>query len=355
MTLVLLPKWLGDLVMSAGLLSRLNAQGPRTAVHVAVPEHLADLAGLLPGVGAVHAYRPDACRGPLGALRLGRRLGRHGPYTTCFCLPRSFRSAITAYGTGAPVRVGYRQEGRSFLLTRAERRLPGVHRAVELARLAPDGSPTPGAETAVRLTRPPDSVLRALAGEVEHPVVALNVHSEAQARRMSLPKWARIASALAPAVARTIVLVGSPRETVRTNEFLALLPSDVPVVNLCGRTTPGQLAGVLAACDAVLTSDSGPAHLANALGVPTVVLFGAGDERSTAPFNPSGRQVIRVAGLPCAPCVKNECRFGEPICLEHLDETTIILAVAAAVAAGTPASPERAQPALMPPNEDYSR
>ncbi len=333
MTLVILPKWLGDLVMSAGLLSELAARHPRTAIHVAVPAHLADLAGLLPGVDAVHAHAPDAYQGPMGAFRLGRTLGRRASYDTCYCLPRSFRSAIIAYGTGAPVRVGYRQECRSFLLTRAERRMPGVHRAIELARLADSSSP--GTHVNIWLARPPASVVQTLAMTFERPAIAINLHSEAQARRMSLEKWARIAAAITTGLARTIVLVGSVHEVARTDEFLALLPPTVGVVNLCGRTTAGQLAGVLAACDAVVSSDSGPAHLANAIGVPTVVLFGAGDERITVPFNPAGRHVLRLDGLSCAPCVKNRCRLGRPVCLEDLDESAVVRAVAAAIEART--------------------
>jgi lipopolysaccharide heptosyltransferase II len=332
-TLVILPKWLGELVMSAGLLSALDARRPRTAIHVAVPAHLADLAGLLPGVDAVHAHTPDTCRGPLGALRLGRALGRRVRYDTCYCLPRSFRTAIIAYGTGATERVGYRQECRSFLLTRAERRVPGVHRAIELARLAPSSSPTPSVH--VHLARPPASAVQALVEGCERPAVAINLHSEAQARRMSLDKWARIAGAIAPGLARTIVLVGSVHDVARTEAFLERLPPTIRVANVCGRTTAGQLAGVLAACDVVLSSDSGPAHLANAIGVPTVVLFGAGDERTTVPFNPAGRHVLRLEGLPCAPCVQNRCRLGRPVCLDDLDESAVVGAVAAAIGART--------------------
>ena len=81
-------------------------------------------------------------------------------------------------------------------------------------------------------------------------------------------------------------------------------------------------------CTAVLTTDSGPAHLANALGVYTVVLFGAGNENNTAPYNKNNRTIIRLGLLPCEPCVNNTCKvYGVPQCLVQLDENLITAAV----------------------------
>ena len=75
----------------------------------------------------------------------------------------------------------------------------------------------------------------------------------------------------------------------------------------------------------MLTTDSGPAHLANALGTHTVVLFGAGDENNTAPYNHEYRTIIRLGKLDCEPCRKNVCiRYGTPQCLEQLDTHMII-------------------------------
>ena len=77
----------------------------------------------------------------------------------------------------------------------------------------------------------------------------------------------------------------------------------------------------------MLSTDSGPAHLANALGRPLVVLFGAGSEQETAPYDKNVRTVLRLAQLPCEPCVRNTCQFGMPKCLQLLSEATITAAV----------------------------
>ena len=78
----------------------------------------------------------------------------------------------------------------------------------------------------------------------------------------------------------------------------------------------------------ILSTDSGPAHLANAIGLPVVVLFGAGNEFNTAPFNKQKRMIIRYGQLNCEPCVKNTCKlYDVPKCMEMLDELQIISAL----------------------------
>jgi ADP-heptose:LPS heptosyltransferase len=72
-------------------------------------------------------------------------------------------------------------------------------------------------------------------------------------------------------------------------------------------------------------------HLANALGVHTVALEGASDEKNTAPYNADKRTLIRSGLLPCEPCVKNVCKFGVPTCLMNMQEQIIVQAVVQAL------------------------
>ena len=75
----------------------------------------------------------------------------------------------------------------------------------------------------------------------------------------------------------------------------------------------------------MITTDSGPAHVANALGTPTIVLFGAGNENNTAPYNKNNSTIIRFGQLPCEPCVNNVCKvYGTPECLLRLDDNFIV-------------------------------
>ena len=89
-----------------------------------------------------------------------------------------------------------------------------------------------------------------------------------------------------------------------------------------------ELARLMSNSEIILSTDSGPAHLANAIGIPSVVLCGAGNEKNTAPYNDKGLTIIRLGLLPCEPCVKNICvLYGIPKCLELLDEKRIVNAM----------------------------
>jgi ADP-heptose:LPS heptosyltransferase len=98
-------------------------------------------------------------------------------------------------------------------------------------------------------------------------------------------------------------------------------------VNLAGRTTLPELAWLLARMDAFVSVDSGPAHLANAVGTMTVALFGAGDETITGPWNAARLRVLRADGVPCRMCRRNDCRLGAPVCLEDIPIEAIVAAV----------------------------
>jgi ADP-heptose:LPS heptosyltransferase len=317
--LVRAPNWLGDLVMSAGFFGRLRDAFPGAAVSVIVRE---ELAGLVPLLGAFEAVYPLPRRGsgnPLALVAFGRRT--HGRYRLFFTLPDSFASAWLGFWTGSRERIGFRKEGRSFLLTRALAKPSGRHRTEEYVALLGDFLADPADGMRVRLEAVPP---RALDRRGHRLAVGLNVHSEAASRRMPLSLWAEIGRRLIAETDSILVLTGAPGERERTQTLARMLARDDRVLDMAGRTAITELPGLLASLDLLISSDSGPAHLANAVGTHTVVLFGAGDERCTAPYNAGHRTVIRVEGFECAPCRSNRCFLGEiPPCLAAMDPRRI--------------------------------
>ncbi|HMI77937.1 MAG TPA: glycosyltransferase family 9 protein, partial [Ferruginibacter sp.] len=108
----------------------------------------------------------------------------------------------------------------------------------------------------------------------------------------------------------------------------ASLVNKINITNKAGQTNLQELVSLMSSCPVMLTTDSGPVHVANALGVHTIVLFGAGNENNTAPYNTENRSIIRLGQLACEPCVSNTCKlYGVPQCLARLDENLIALEV----------------------------
>ena len=124
-----------------------------------------------------------------------------------------------------------------------------------------------------------------------------------------------------------IILFGSEKEVNICNFIADRMKSRV--INLCGRTNLGQFAAILQGCKLLITNDGGPLHMASALGVKTVSIFGPVDERVYGPYPPSKEHMIITGNVECRPCYKNFryplCR--DRVCLDSIEPSTVLEAV----------------------------
>jgi ADP-heptose:LPS heptosyltransferase len=101
------------------------------------------------------------------------------------------------------------------------------------------------------------------------------------------------------------------------------------VVNLTGRTALPELAALLARCDLLVSGDSGPLHIACAVGTPVVGLYGPTDPEISGPLGQ--RAVVLRQAIWCAPCYDAsavaDCRFGNPVCMKTLPPVAVLAAV----------------------------
>jgi heptosyltransferase-2 len=267
----------GDVVVRRGLAPLLEMAG-----------HSGRVIPLDPGVaGWLHA---------VGALR-------EGGYGEGVLLTPSFGSAWLFRCAGVGRLRGTGTDGRGWLLAdRVPREaLGGRHRTLQYRFLL---GQDPGDSLAAPALVPPSDVRerwRARVGE-GGPLVGLVPGSNAPARRWPEERFTGLARALLAEGCR-VVIVGGPPEVALTARIAAGAPGSR---DEGGRTDLPGLAALLALCDVVVTNDTGPMHLAAAVGAPTVTLWGPSDPAEVAPV--WGRQA-RVAGpdLPCRPCFKNHC------------------------------------------------
>ena len=110
-----------------------------------------------------------------------------------------------------------------------------------------------------------------------------------------------------------IVVLGGPGEQSIAEEIRAHLKT--PSVNFAGKTSLGELMGLVGSLSILISNDSGPMHVAAALGVPTVAVFGPTDERETGPLGPKSR-VVRQH-VECSPCLLKECPIDHR-CMERV-------------------------------------
>ncbi len=326
-TLVIAPNWVGDLVMAEPVLRALAASGRELTLFVKAP--LAPLARLLPGVAATIARGADATAA-VAAMAAGG-------FDEAVVLPNSFRSAWLPARAGIARRFGYRGDLRAPLLAPALPRPRGRRPQVEDYRelLAAMAVPVPD-DWVPRLALPAglvaggrERLARARIEVGRQPLVGLFPGAEwGPSKRWPMARFAELARELRrrrPALAE--IVVAGPKEVwlaVRVHEESGRIhPVIGPDLDLAG------LAGVLSHLDVLVTNDSGPMHLAAALGVPCVALFGPTDRRRTAPAG-EGHQVLSLDRW-CAPCFRRRCPLIHHRCLRGIGAGTVADAALAAL------------------------
>jgi lipopolysaccharide heptosyltransferase II len=317
--LVRLPNWLGDVVMSTAFIGAVKQLYPLAQVDVIVKKELSSIAALIPGLTQIHSFSKDEYKGLGGVYRYGKNLRSH-KYDIFFTLPDSLSSAIMGKATGAKQRIGYSKEGGFFLLTKVCKRPANVHRVDEYLSILEQVNEMPVTGRKVLLTA---------TDAKPNNLILINFNSEAESRRMPLDKAKVLLNLLTNIFAgQRFGLIGAPKDAVFLEQVLVDIANRERIENYTGKTTLVTLTNLMAGAKVLLTTDSGPAHLANAVGIPVIALFGAGNEHNTAPYNKTNLTVIRAGQLSCEPCVRNECKlYGIPKCMELLDEPRIVNAL----------------------------
>lgn len=314
--LIRLPNWLGDMVMSVALVKEVQRQFPGAAISVIVKKGLHPLLDFFPPLHQQFIFSKEEYKGMKGLYLFGRMIRRQQRPDLFLCLPDSFSSALMGFATGAKQRIGYKKELRSLFLTHAFTKKNELHRVEQYLDLL---SQFTGKRYAT-----PDVTFDGAATSIQDTIV-VNINSEAVSRRLPVKKAVSLLNTLRRATHQQLTLVGGPSDALFVHSVLEQCASKEGIVNVAGKTNLVQLAALMQQAKAVLSTDSGPAHIANALQVPGVVLFGAGNEKNTGPYNKKNTAIIRLGQLPCEPCVNNVCKiYGLPKCLEDLDEQLIV-------------------------------
>jgi lipopolysaccharide heptosyltransferase II len=318
--LIRLPNWLGDVVMSTAFIQAVLELFPDAKVDVIIKKELNGIASLIPGLQTIHPFSKQEYKGLPGVYRFGKKLDSE-KYDLFFNLPSSLSSLVMGWATGAKKRIGFGKEGGFFLLTNVYKKPLNVHRVDEYISLLEQFTGKTIKTKQVKInTKSPV--------KIDDNRVLINFNSEAESRRMPVDKGRAIINLLVETFKDTrFTFIGSSKESDFVNQIIAGTNSN-RIENFAGKTDLVSLSNLMATSAAVLTTDSGPAHLANSFGTPTIVLFGAGNEDNTAPYNKQNLTVLRYGKLSCEPCVKNTCElYGIPKCMQLLDQLQIVNAL----------------------------
>jgi lipopolysaccharide heptosyltransferase II len=358
--------WLGDQVMTTPAIQRLRESFPKARIVLLTPEKLAGLWSPCPIVDEIVTIKPGE-----GVFAVARKL-RGLKTDISLILPNSSRSALESWLAGIPRRVAYGNSGRSLFLTdtvpRFDSQLRMRKRTVKeikmlVAGVQPIMPVAPGGahhqiHDYLRLagylgadTTPVGPRLwvdtgteRQISEKFGVPITpaasgqklfALNAGAEyGPAKRWPAERFAEAATAVQSQTQCTWVILGGGGDTAMAEKLATAIssksPGLPPPLNLAGRTTLTELKAVLKQCKVLLGNDTGPAHVAAALGVPVVIPFGSTSPNLTGPGLPGASGGYFISGeVPCAPCFLREC----PIDLRCMTQITVEMVTQAVIRA----------------------
>jgi heptosyltransferase-2 len=318
--------WVGDAVMSLPALAAVRARFPRAHIAVLARPWVEGLYRQEPFADELIPYQPaKGLQGVRDRWAAAQRL-RAGRFDCAVLLQNAFDAALVTWMAGIPRRIGYARDWRGPLLTDAvPLPKPGEippHESfyyLELLRRLGWVESLP-AEPLIRLSVPRCEIT---------PLVGVSPGAAfGSAKRWIPQRFAAAAARLARELQAEISIFGSAAERELCEEVRVEIQSlGFTAANHAGRTTLEQFIQMAAACTVFLTNDSGAMHIASALGVPSVTVFGATNHITTGPTGPLAR-IVREE-FDCAPCMLRECpidhRCMTAISAEKVAETALKL------------------------------
>ncbi|GER89119.1 ADP-heptose--LPS heptosyltransferase [Dictyobacter vulcani] len=354
---------IGDLVLSLPVVRLLQRTYPDAEIDVLALPSSARVITSDPDIHTLFTYDPNIWRRPKGLLN--PRNWRDARLLRQCLQARNYDLAISIFGpwaallsvfSGARRRVGFGKEGYPGLLTDS---VAGqhwdprdhIHEVDYCLRLAEAAGANIQAEDRV----PTLTVSQTAQQEVEtllqqegvvadKPLIACHVSSNnGQSKRWPIPYWARLIDQLIRNDSATVVFTGAPDD----KELIAAITARMQeqAINLAGKTSLGQLAALLQRADLVITGDSGPMHIACAVGTAVIAIHGPTDPALSGPVSP--RATILRDDIWCSPCYKAkgapaDCRFFTTQCMKNITPQHVFNTVETVLGQSSKRQPEEA-------------
>ncbi|PKH01606.1 lipopolysaccharide heptosyltransferase II [Psychromonas sp. MB-3u-54] len=337
--LIIGPSWVGDMVMSQSLYITLKNKHPKATIDVMAPAWCKPILDRMPEVN--NAIEMPLTHGQFSFFerrKLGQALSGE-QYDQAYILPNSAKSALIPFFAKIPKRIGWKGEMRYGLLNDLRPNKKSfqymVERYVALAfpkKQMQDSASLGGLDNLAKpsLFIDADKQLQALKKfnlNQNKPILGLCPGAEfGPSKRWPEEHYAKVANEMINQ-GYQVFLFGSAKDALVTDKIKSLVAvsNQQAVYNLAGTTNLIEAVDLLAACQTVVSNDSGLMHIAAAVGCRVVAVYGSTSPRYTPPL----AKAVEIAhtDIGCRPCFKRTCRFGHLKCLTELQPKQVLLSI----------------------------
>ncbi|MBE0558545.1 MAG: lipopolysaccharide heptosyltransferase II [Proteobacteria bacterium] len=304
--------WIGDVVMTLPAVAAVRKTWPRARISILAKPWVAEVYRLSPDVDEIIPFEePGRHAGIPGKWRLAADL-RRCRFDCAILLQNAIEAAILARLANIPLRAGYNSDARGLLLTHSVRRIPEIRRVHQidyyLAMVGALGCRS--ADRGVRLVPGADyvGIAQGLFSECgideSRPLIGIAPGAAyGPAKKWFPERFAAVADRLIDETGSQAVLFGSAGD--RESTAAVAQSARHSLVDIAGKTNLREAMAVIARCNLFLSNDSGLMHVAGALGIPTIAVFGSTNPAATSPVGEKSVVIHHV--VECGPCLKPVC------------------------------------------------
>jgi len=304
--------WIGDAVMTIPAVTAIRNSFPESTISVLARPWVAEVYRLCPAVNEIILFHdPGFHSGIQGKIRLAGEL-RTKRFDAAILLQNAIEAAIITCLAGIPIRAGYNSDARGFILTHSVQRTKAIQEVhqIDYYMEMVKSLGCSLAEKSVRLQ--PDSATASISGDIfrqqgikeDRLLVGMAPGATyGPAKKWFPERFAAVADRLIDEFSVQVVLLGSGED--RKSAEQVEQQSRHPLFNLSGHTNLKEAIAVMARCNLFISNDSGLMHVAGALDVPLVAIFGSTNPTTTSPVG--NKSIVVRKNVPCSPCLKEVC------------------------------------------------
>ena len=315
--------WIGDVIMTTPAVTTIRKNFPHARISILAKPWVIPVLRYNPHIDNLLTYDENGRhKGIFGKLRLAKELRRQR-YDAAILLQNAFEAAWVAFLAGIPCRIGYNTDGRGFLLTHPvpfHSALKKIHHTDYYLNMLKEV----GLENTTRelcCVVGPNEKDRAKHILLDHgisnddPLVGINPGATfGPAKQWPFERYAELINKIQKFSKSHILILGGPGED-ELGEKISRITQKRPI-NLAGKTRLGEAMALIELCDLFITNDSGLMHVAAALDIPLIGIFGSTTYTTTGPLGVNSR-AIQIP-MDCNPCHKPECPEGHMECLDRI-------------------------------------